>query len=88
MPTIAGHGSSPFAAADELIAIKARRSGEIRSTGDSTPRKRTLRSNSAAEDCSIASTPSPKLCYPTKWKSPRRCISGSPNGPSKVSPVL
>ncbi|CAL5353119.1 unnamed protein product [Camellia sinensis] len=83
MPTIAGHGSSPFAAADELIAIKARRSGEIRSTGDSTPRKRTLRSNSAAEDCSIASTPSPKLCYPTKWKSPRRCISGSPNGPSK-----
>ncbi|GMP89622.1 hypothetical protein CsSME_00041113 [Camellia sinensis var. sinensis] len=84
MPTIAGHGSSPFAAADELIAIKARRSGEIRSTGDSTPRKRTLRSNSAAEDCSIASTPSPKLCYPTKWKSPRRCISGSPNGPSKV----
>ncbi|KAF5939598.1 hypothetical protein HYC85_023857 [Camellia sinensis] len=84
MPTIAGHGSSPFAAADELIAIKARRSGEIRSTGDSTPRKRTLRSNSAAEDCSIASIPSPKLCSPTKWKSPRRCINGSPNGPSKV----
>ncbi|CAL5424544.1 unnamed protein product [Camellia sinensis] len=83
MPTIAGHGSSPFAAADELIAIKARRSGEIRSTGDSTPRKRTLRSNSAGEDCSIASTPSPKLCSPTKWKSPRRCINGSPNGPSK-----
>ncbi|THG21808.1 hypothetical protein TEA_023205 [Camellia sinensis var. sinensis] len=88
MPTIAGHGSSPFAAADELIAIKARRSGEIRSTGDSTPRKRTLRSNSAAEDCSIASTPSPKLCYPTKWKSPRRCISGSPNGPSKQMSVV
>ncbi|KAI7979247.1 hypothetical protein LOK49_Contig434G00005 [Camellia lanceoleosa] len=83
MPTIAGHGSSPFAAADELIAIKARRSGEIRSTGDSTPRKRTLRSNSAAEDCSIASIPSPKLCSPTKWKSPRRCINGSPNGPAK-----
>ncbi|KAI7983508.1 hypothetical protein LOK49_LG15G01261 [Camellia lanceoleosa] len=86
MPTIAGHGSSPFAAADELIAIKARRSGEIRSTGDSTPRKRTLRSNSAAEDCSIASIPSPKLCSPTKWKSPRRCINGSPNGPAKALP--
>ncbi|KAL7173218.1 hypothetical protein ACSBR2_032650 [Camellia fascicularis] len=83
MPTLAGHGSSPFAAADELIAIKARRSCQIRSTGDSTPRKRTLRSNSAAEDCLIASIPSPKLCSPTKWKSPRRCINGSPNGPAK-----
>ncbi|KAI8574003.1 hypothetical protein RHMOL_Rhmol01G0319900 [Rhododendron molle] len=84
MPSIAGNGSPPFAAAtDELKrakAVKVEKSGEVRTSGDSTPGKRRLRSNSAAaeEDGGpIATTPSP-----TKWKSPRRCVNGTPNSPA------
>ncbi|XP_058202630.1 cell division control protein 6 homolog B [Rhododendron vialii] len=82
MPSIAGNGSPPFAV-DELKrtkAVKVEKSGEVRASGDSTPGKRRLRSNSAAaeEDGGpIATTPSP-----TKWKSPRRCVNGTPNSPA------
>ncbi|KAH7863452.1 hypothetical protein Vadar_017695 [Vaccinium darrowii] len=88
MPSIAGNGSRPFSAVDELkhtkSTVKVEKSGEMRrSIGDSTPQKRRLRSNSAAEvDGPIDTTPSPKPCSPTKWKSPRRCTSGSPSSPA------
>ncbi|KAB1227731.1 hypothetical protein CJ030_MR1G028878 [Morella rubra] len=46
-----------------------------RSKGDSTPQKRRLRSDAAvAQDCAVST--------PDKWKSPRRCISASPNSPN------
>ncbi|XP_062172760.1 cell division control protein 6 homolog B [Alnus glutinosa] len=46
-----------------------------RSNGDSTPQKRRLRSDAAAARESPVSTP-------VNWKSPRRCITASPNSPS------
>ncbi|KAA8543751.1 hypothetical protein F0562_022072 [Nyssa sinensis] len=70
MPTIARHGSSPFAGGDEL------------KDGDSTHQKRRLRSNSAADGNPIYSTPSSKPCSPMKRKSPRRCINDNPNSPA------
>lgn len=48
-----------------------------RSNGDSTPQKRRLRSDAAAARESPISTP-------VNWKSPRRCITASPNSPSNV----
>ncbi|KAF5446756.1 hypothetical protein F2P56_032359 [Juglans regia] len=42
-----------------------------RSNGDSTPQKRRLRSDAAAQDSPISTS--------VKWKSPRRCSSTSPN---------
>ncbi|PSS14206.1 Cell division control protein 6 B like [Actinidia chinensis var. chinensis] len=75
MPSIAGSKSSPLAS----NAVTVAKSGEIRSGGDATPRKRRLRSNSADDDGPIAPTPSPGPISPTKWKSPRRCANGSPN---------
>ncbi|KAG5566998.1 hypothetical protein RHGRI_002530 [Rhododendron griersonianum] len=76
MPSIAGNGSPPFAAAADEVkrakAVKVEKSGGVRTSGDSTPGKRRLRSNSAAEEDGgpIGTTPSP-----TKWKSPRRCVN-------------
>ncbi|XP_059430718.1 cell division control protein 6 homolog B-like [Corylus avellana] len=46
-----------------------------RSNGDSTPQKRRLRSDAAAAQESPISTT-------VSWKSPRRCITASPNSPS------
>lgn len=84
MPSIAENGSPPSSAVDELkrtkSAVKVEKSGEMRrSSGDVTPQKRRLRSNSAAEVDGPIDT---KPCSPTKWKSPRRCTSGSPNSPA------
>ncbi|GFZ13298.1 cell division control, Cdc6 [Actinidia rufa] len=82
MPSIAGNKSSPFAAAGDLKDTKSvtvAKSGDIRSGGDSTPRKRRLRSHSAESDAPITPTPSPEPISPTKWKSPRRCANGSPS---------
>ena len=87
MPSIAGNKSSPLAAAGDLKDTKSvtvGKSGDIRSGGDSTPRKRRLRSHSAEDDAPITPIPSPGPISPTKWKSPRRCANGSPN----VSTVL
>ncbi|XP_057508362.1 cell division control protein 6 homolog isoform X3 [Actinidia eriantha] len=75
MPSIAGSKSLPLAS----NAVTVAKSGEIRSGGDATPRKRGLRPNSADDDGPIAPTPSPGPISPTKWKSPRRCANGSPN---------
>ncbi|KAJ0083889.1 hypothetical protein Patl1_31133 [Pistacia atlantica] len=68
MPAIASH--------DSILAIKSEKSGEIaRSNGDSTPQKRRLRSDAAAEqNKSPTSTP-------MKWTSPRRSLNSSPNTP-------
>ncbi|KAH7836756.1 hypothetical protein Vadar_005274 [Vaccinium darrowii] len=85
MPTIALNDSLPLAAGDELkcgTAVKPGRSAETCFTGDATPRKRKMRSDSAAEDNQITTTtPPPKPCTPTKWKSPRRCVDDSPISP-------
>ncbi|XP_031271098.1 LOW QUALITY PROTEIN: cell division control protein 6 homolog B-like [Pistacia vera] len=65
-----------IASRDSISAIKSEKSGEIaRSNGDSTPQKRRLRSDAAAEqNKSPTSTP-------MKWKSPRRSLNSSPNTP-------
>ncbi|KAJ0020070.1 hypothetical protein Pint_32572 [Pistacia integerrima] len=65
-----------IASRDSISAIKSEKSGEIaRSNGDSTPQKRRLRSDAAAEqNKSPTSTP-------MKWKSPRRSLNSSPNSP-------
>ncbi|XP_057954707.1 cell division control protein 6 homolog B isoform X2 [Malania oleifera] len=86
MPTIAGRSPSTFAAAadalKQIAAVKSDHSGQIRSNGASTPRKRSLPHDPALSDCPISS-PSP-----AKWKSPRRSINASPNCPSKGTEEL
>ncbi|KAG5515131.1 hypothetical protein RHGRI_036240 [Rhododendron griersonianum] len=84
MPTIAANDLAAFAAGDELrcgIAVKSGRSGETRSNGCASPRKRKLRNESAVEDNQLPTTPPPELRTPRKWKSPRRCMDGSPISP-------
>ncbi|KAI7979224.1 hypothetical protein LOK49_Contig443G00002 [Camellia lanceoleosa] len=56
----------PSIISNELNDTKSIKISDIRSNGDSTLRKRRLRSDSAAEDG-------------TKSKSPRRCINGGLN---------
>lgn len=63
MPTIVDRNLSPA-------------TGEVQTDVNSTPRKRTLRSDSA------------KQSSPMKLKSPRRFILDSPNSPSTVSCFL
>lgn len=87
MPTIAANDLAAFAAGDELkrgIAVKSGRSGGTRSDGCASPRKRKLSNESAAEDNQLATTPPPEPHTPRKWKSPRRCIDGSPVSPPFV----
>ncbi|KAG5515129.1 hypothetical protein RHGRI_036238 [Rhododendron griersonianum] len=84
MPTIAANDLAAFAAGEELkcgIAVKSGRSGETRSNGCASPRKRKLRNESAVEDNQLPTTPPPELRTPRKWKSPRRCMDGSPISP-------
>ncbi|GAB4857332.1 AAA ATPase [Ancistrocladus abbreviatus] len=45
------------------------------------PPKRMLRSHTTAAEDSLISSPSSKNLSPVQWKSPRRCISCSPNSP-------
>ncbi|KAL1195713.1 Cell division control protein-like protein [Cardamine amara subsp. amara] len=70
MPTIA-EPSSPMAARSENIRV-------LRSAEVNTPRKRKLRSDSAAEVASTAALPENSISTPMKWKSPRRCTVSSP----------
>lgn len=87
MPTIAANDLAAFAAGDELkcgIAVKSGRSGETRSNGCASPRKRKLGNESAVEDNQLPTTPPPELRTPRKWKSPRRCMDGSPISPPFV----
>ncbi|GAB2285745.1 AAA ATPase [Dionaea muscipula] len=68
-----------------VTAAVEENSGDIRSAEATTPQKRKLRSHAealAAEDSAISSPPSQMKPSPSKWKSPRRCISDSPNSPS------
>ncbi|CAH8331300.1 unnamed protein product [Eruca vesicaria subsp. sativa] len=67
MPTIAGPSSSPH---EHIVAARSENTGgrEV-----NTPRKRKLRSDSAAEVTSTAI-----VNESLKWKSPRRCIVSSP----------
>lgn len=87
MPTIAANDLAALAAGDELkrgIAVKSGRSGGTRSDGCASPRKRKLSNESAAEDNQLATTQPPEPRTPRKWKSPRRCIDGSPVSPPFV----
>ncbi|KAF8369866.1 hypothetical protein HHK36_032107 [Tetracentron sinense] len=65
-------------------SIKGKKIDQIQSEGDSTLLKRRLRSETA-RDNPISSPLKP--CSPTKWKSPRRSISGSPNSSASMSAV-
>ncbi|KAF8396910.1 hypothetical protein HHK36_018545 [Tetracentron sinense] len=93
MPSLIGNSSSALYGELDLIgsnkdkekkSIKGEKIYEIQSKGNSTTQKRRLRSQTTRD--SPISSPS-KPCSPTKWKLPRRCISGSPNssGISKES---
>ncbi|KAL0667358.1 hypothetical protein Bca4012_030062 [Brassica carinata] len=71
MPTIAGPSLSPH---KRIVAARSENTGCPRSAEDITPRKRKLRSDSAAA-----------VPTPIKWKSPRRCalmaeVEEEPNG--------
>ncbi|XAR60722.1 hypothetical protein NMG60_11034204 [Bertholletia excelsa] len=81
MPSIAGNKSSQLVPGNQLKdAVRNGGSGEIHSE-ESTPRKRLLRSNSAAKLDLTSSRPSPKQQSAVTRKSPRLCISGSPSSP-------
>lgn len=69
-----------IASQDSILAIKSKKSCEFaRSNGDSTPQKRRLRSDAAAQQSKSPTS------TPMKWKSPRRSLNSSPNTPTNVS---
>lgn len=77
MPSLAAPESSTIAGGRELkdrIVVISKIPGEVRSPidGDCTPHKRRLRSDTARKDATISAF------SPSKKKSPRRCINGSP----------
>ena len=78
MPTIAGPSSSPH---KHIVAARSENTGvpEV-----NTPRKRKLRSDSAAEVASTAIVTESSFATPMKWKSPRRCAVSSPKTLKKV----
>ncbi|XP_044504950.1 cell division control protein 6 homolog B-like [Mangifera indica] len=66
-----------IASQDSILAIKSKKSCEFaRSNGDSTPQKRGLRSDAAAQQSKSPTS------TPMKWKSPRRSLNSSPNTPT------
>nr|VDC80612.1 unnamed protein product [Brassica rapa] len=77
MPTIAGPSSSPH---KHIVAARSENTGvsEV-----NTPRKRKLRSDSAAEVASTAIVTESSFATPMKWKSPRRCAVSSPKALKK-----
>uniref|UniRef100_A0A1J3FTV9 Cell division control protein n=2 Tax=Noccaea caerulescens TaxID=107243 RepID=A0A1J3FTV9_NOCCA len=80
MPTIAGPSSSPR---KHIVAARSEIIGGLRSAEVNTPRKRKLRSDSAAEVASMVVLPDNPLSTPMKWKSPRRCVVSSPRTPKE-----
>ncbi|KAF8116060.1 hypothetical protein N665_0023s0038 [Sinapis alba] len=73
MPTIAGPSSSPH---KHIVAARSENTGGLEVN---TPRKRKLRSDSAAEVASTAVVTERSFSTPMKWKSPRRCAVSSPS---------
>ncbi|KAF5731507.1 Cell division control Cdc6 isoform 2 [Tripterygium wilfordii] len=71
MPSIAGNNLSPLKENPAFISETVRSN-----TGDVTPQKRRLRSNSTVVQENQISTP-------PKWRSPRHCENSSPNSPLK-----
>lgn len=81
MPTIAGPSSSPH---KHIVGARSEIIGGLRSAEVNTPRKRKLRSDSAAEVAATAVLPVNPLSTPMKWKSPRRCAVSIPRTPKEV----